>query len=200
MISSQDAVSPRPRPCCSPSSPAASFIYAGRLPGPAIEIAKPAKYVGQTSTGRGDGDRAGRARVERSRSSSSRTASRRRSSRSTAPESAEIKQDGADRVRITRTFSRDELPRPQERAGAHPRHRRAARAARDAQDESTASHDVQVRLEKPTIAVLSTKHYVNLGGSEMVVYRATPPDVESGVQVGDLDYPGYPASGAKSKA
>ena len=31
----------------------------------------------------------------------------------------------------------------------------------------------------------------------MVVYRATPADVESGVQVGDLKYPGYPASGAK---
>ena len=45
--------------------------------------------------------------------------------------------------------------------------------------------------------MLSTKHYINLGGSEMVVYRATPADVESGVQVGDLEYPGYPASGAK---
>jgi len=63
--------------------------------------------------------------------------------------------------------------------------------------KSTASRDVQVRLEKPMIAVLSTKHYINLGGSEMVVYRATPADVESGVQVGDLVYPGYPASGAK---
>src|SRR6185295_10726627 len=63
--------------------------------------------------------------------------------------------------------------------------------------QSSASHDVQVRLEKPMIAVISTKHYINLGGSEMVVYRATPPDIESGVQVGDLTYPGYPASGAK---
>ena len=63
--------------------------------------------------------------------------------------------------------------------------------------KSSAARDVQVRLDKPTIAVLSTKHYVNLGGSEVVVYRATPPDVESGVQVGDLKYPGYPASGAK---
>ena len=44
---------------------------------------------------------------------------------------------------------------------------------------------MQVRLERPQVAVLSTKHYVNLGGSEMVVYRATPADVESGVQVGD---------------
>jgi murein DD-endopeptidase MepM/ murein hydrolase activator NlpD len=56
---------------------------------------------------------------------------------------------------------------------------------------------VQVRLERPQISVLSTKHYINLGGSEMVVYRVTPADVESGVQVGDVKYPGYPASGAK---
>ena len=39
-------------------------------------------------------------------------------------------------------------------------------------------------------------HFVNHGGSEMVVYRATPPDVESGVHVGDLEYPGFPAPGA----
>jgi murein DD-endopeptidase MepM/ murein hydrolase activator NlpD len=60
---------------------------------------------------------------------------------------------------------------------------------------STASKEFQVRLEPPRIAVLSTKHYVNLGGSEMVVYRATPADVESGVRVGDLEYPGFPAAG-----
>ena len=30
----------------------------------------------------------------------------------------------------------------------------------------------------------------------MVVYRATPPDVASGVRVGDVEYPGFPASGA----
>jgi hypothetical protein len=62
--------------------------------------------------------------------------------------------------------------------------------------ESTASRDVKVRLERPSVAVLSSKHYVNLGGSEMVVYRVTPSDVTSGVIVGDLEYPGYPATGA----
>jgi murein DD-endopeptidase MepM/ murein hydrolase activator NlpD len=61
---------------------------------------------------------------------------------------------------------------------------------------STASKDFQVRLEPPRISVLSTKHYVNLGGSEMVVYKATPPDVASGVRVGNIEYPGFPASGA----
>jgi hypothetical protein len=61
---------------------------------------------------------------------------------------------------------------------------------------ATASKDIQVRLEPPRISVLSTHHYVNLGGSEMVVYRATPADVASGVRVGDVEYPGFPAAGA----
>ncbi len=30
----------------------------------------------------------------------------------------------------------------------------------------------------------------------MVVYKATPPDIMSGVRVGDVEYPGFPASGA----
>ena len=58
--------------------------------------------------------------------------------------------------------------------------------------ESTATRDVQVRLERPQVSVVSSKHYINLGGSEMVVYRATPADVTSGVLVGDLEYPGLP--------
>jgi Peptidase family M23 len=61
---------------------------------------------------------------------------------------------------------------------------------------STASKDFQVRLDPPRIAVLSTHHYVNHGGSEMVVYKATPADIASGVRVGDIEYPGFPASGA----
>ena len=61
---------------------------------------------------------------------------------------------------------------------------------------STATKDFQVRLEAPRIAVLSTHHYVNHGGSEMVVYKATPPDIASGVRVGDVEYPGFAAAGA----
>jgi murein DD-endopeptidase MepM/ murein hydrolase activator NlpD len=61
---------------------------------------------------------------------------------------------------------------------------------------SSATRDFQVRLEPPRIAVLSTKHYVNHGGSEMVVYKATPADVASGVRVGEVEYPGFPVSGA----
>jgi murein DD-endopeptidase MepM/ murein hydrolase activator NlpD len=61
---------------------------------------------------------------------------------------------------------------------------------------ATASKDFQVRLEPPRLAVLSTHHYVNHGGSEMVVYRATPADVASGVRVGEVEYAGFPIAGA----
>jgi len=64
---------------------------------------------------------------------------------------------------------------------------------------TTATKDVQVRLEPPRIAVVSTHHYVNHGGSEMVVYRATPPDVASGVRVGDVEYPGFPVGSDPSE-
>ena len=60
---------------------------------------------------------------------------------------------------------------------------------------SSASKDFQVRLERPRISIVSTHHYVNHGGSEFVVYRATPPDVLSGVRVGNVEYPGFALGG-----
>jgi murein DD-endopeptidase MepM/ murein hydrolase activator NlpD len=54
--------------------------------------------------------------------------------------------------------------------------------------------DVEVRLDPPRISVASVHHYVNQGGSELVVYRVTPPDVPSGVRVGVREFPGFPAS------
>jgi murein DD-endopeptidase MepM/ murein hydrolase activator NlpD len=61
---------------------------------------------------------------------------------------------------------------------------------------STATRPLQVRLDPPRVVVVSTHHYINRGGSEIVVYRVTPPDAESGVRVGGLTYPGFPGSGA----
>jgi murein DD-endopeptidase MepM/ murein hydrolase activator NlpD len=61
---------------------------------------------------------------------------------------------------------------------------------------TTATKEIQVRLEPPRISVVSTHHYVNHGGTEFVVYRATPSDVASGVRVGDVEYPGFPVSTA----
>ena len=42
--------------------------------------------------------------------------------------------------------------------------------------------------------MLFRSHFINLGGAEFVVLRATPEDVEAGIQVGDARYRFYPGS------
>ncbi len=61
---------------------------------------------------------------------------------------------------------------------------------------SSVSRDLAVRLTPPIISAVSRYHYINQGGSEMVVYHVSPADVSSGVRVGNYTYRGYPASGA----
>jgi murein DD-endopeptidase MepM/ murein hydrolase activator NlpD len=58
--------------------------------------------------------------------------------------------------------------------------------------ESTAAREVTVRLDPPRVSVASIHHFINLGGAEFVVLRATPEDVEAGVRVGDVSYRAYP--------
>jgi murein DD-endopeptidase MepM/ murein hydrolase activator NlpD len=171
------------------------FIYAGRMSGPVITIAKPEKYVGQSTPVEvaiaSPGARLSSIQIVFEQNGKQTPLF------SLDQPSADVTHDGADRVRISRTVGRQVVP--DLKSGP-------ARIVVTAQRpvlfglrkaRSTATRDVQVRLERPQIAVISTKHYVNLGGSEMLVYRVTPSDIESGVQVGDLKYPGYPASGAK---
>jgi murein DD-endopeptidase MepM/ murein hydrolase activator NlpD len=111
-------------------------------------------------------------------------------------QTATVTQPDTNHLHISRPFGKQSVPELQ--AGAA---RIVVSATRDSflklkKLSSTASKDIQVRLDPPRIAVVSVHHYVNHGGSEMVVYRATPPDVESGVRVGAIEYPGYPASAA----
>jgi murein DD-endopeptidase MepM/ murein hydrolase activator NlpD len=61
---------------------------------------------------------------------------------------------------------------------------------------ATATRPLEVRLNPPQIAALSQFHYINHGGTELVVYRVTPPDADSGVRVGDREYRGFPAGGS----
>ena len=102
-----------------------------------------------------------------------------------------------DRVRVTRPIGKKTLPQLESgpatlKVSAS---RPVLRGLREVSSEL--SRDIQVRLTPPRVAVVSTHHYVNQGGAEMIVYRVTPPDVDSGVRVGDVAYPGFPASGAR---
>jgi len=56
------------------------------------------------------------------------------------------------------------------------------------------------RLVPPRLEVLTTQHYVNQGGCDLVVYRVTPPGVESGVVAGQARFKGFPLPGATDPA
>jgi murein DD-endopeptidase MepM/ murein hydrolase activator NlpD len=101
-----------------------------------------------------------------------------------------------DRIRITRPIGKRTMPEL-ESGPARIRvtaSRPVLRGLRQVSSES--SRDVQVRLTPPRVSVISTHHYVNQGGAEMIVYRVSPPDVDSGVRVGDVTYPGFAGKGA----
>ena len=175
---------------------AGAYVYAGRQGGPSIEIGKPDKFVGvstplDVSVGAPGGHLSAlRIQLEQNGKQVSLYA--------LGQAGAEMKQDGPDKLKITRDIGKNSVPELQTGAA-----RITVTASRTVLYgmrtlTSTASKDVQVRLERPRVAALSTFQYVNLGGSEVVVYTASPADVQSGVLVGDLEYPGYPAAGAKA--
>src|SRR6266852_1917981 len=82
------------------------FVYAGGLPGPAIEIAKPTKYVGQ-STPLEVAVTAPGARLSNLQIAFEQNGKQTPLVSLAQPASAEIKQEGPDRVRVTRTIGRD---------------------------------------------------------------------------------------------
>ena len=174
---------------------AGAWLWAGRAPGPAIEIRQPGRFVGQATpldimveTPGGQFSRVEAAIEQGGRTFGVFTLSQ--------PSQAEVKQASADRIYIMRRIGKREVP--ELTAGKARLVVRAARPVLFGYREalSEASRDLEVRLDPPRVAVLSTFHYVNHGGAEFVVYRTDPADVASGVRVGDQTYPGFPAEGA----
>jgi murein DD-endopeptidase MepM/ murein hydrolase activator NlpD len=172
----------------------AIYVAAGRGAPPRITIGKPDKVVGQT------GALEVTAEAPNGRLTAF-TVSLEQNGRTTplftlaGNASPGLTQVDRDHVRLTRDIGKRTLPELQ--AGAA---RIVVSATRPSflnlrQLSSTATKEFQVRLDPPRVAVMSTHHYVNHGGSEMVVYRATPPDVASGVRVGDIEYRGFPVNG-----
>lgn len=107
-----------------------------------------------------------------------------------------LAREGSDRVRLARAIGKRAIPELE--AGPA---RVVVTAVRPVlfglrEASTTLGFDLEVELRPPTVASISRFNYINHGGSEMVVYRVTPADVDSGVRVGELEYPGFPASGA----
>jgi murein DD-endopeptidase MepM/ murein hydrolase activator NlpD len=172
-----------------------AYVYAGRMPGPAIDIAKPEKFVGVSTplevvvTTPGGNVSALRVVFEQNGKQTPLYAQG-------AASSGPAPQVSGDKIVVDRELGKQTVPDIKSGAArilvttARP----VLRGIRTIQ--SSATKDVQVRLERPRVSVVSTFHYINQGGSEMVLYRVSPEDVESGVLVGDIEYPGFPATGA----
>ena len=170
-----------------------AWLVAGRMAGPAIEITRPEKFVG-TSTPVQFVVHAPAAELK------SLTVVFEQNGKqfpvySLGEQGAEVKEE-ADGLHVSRIIGKQVVPEMQ--SGAARIHVTASRPVLRGLRvvDNTVIKDVQVRLERPRVAVLSTHHYINHGGSEMVVYRATPEDVTSGVVGGEVEYPGYPLAGA----
>ena len=171
------------------------YVAAGFRAGPAIAISRPEKFVGASTPVEVVVDAPGAAVTDVRLTFVQDGVETDVFALSSGGDRAALAQDGADRLRLTRDVGRDNVPGLKSGPA-----RLVARASRPVffglrQVSAETSRDVQVRLERPKISVLSTHHYVNLGGSEMVLYRVAPTDVQSGVVVGTVEYPGFPASG-----
>jgi murein DD-endopeptidase MepM/ murein hydrolase activator NlpD len=170
-----------------------AYYFAGTLDGPAIAINQPS-VIGQEGTLDVSVDAPGAelsaltVQLEQKQQTFSVL------DLSSAPANAIVRE--GDRLRIQRPIGKKVLPDLQ--SGTATLRVRASRPVlrglRHVSSES--NRPIQVRLDPPRVAVVSTHHYINLGGSEMIVYRAIPADVESGVRVGDFTYPGFPGAGA----
>jgi len=174
---------------------AAAWVWTSRAEGPRIDLRQPERVVGQATPLdlRIEAPGGQFARIEVTLEQNGRSFP---VFTLAQPSATNVRQESADRLFIMRTIGKRDIPELQ--AGPA---RLVVRATRPLlfglrEAETVTTRDVEVRLEPPRVAVLSTFHYVNHGGMEFVVYRATPADVESGVRVGDQTYPGFPGSGA----
>ena len=177
-----------------------AYVIAGRGAPPRIAIDKPDRFVGQAGaldvTADAPDGRFTALTITLEQNRKSYPLFTLNGAPGSAAPSASVTQVDRNRTRISRPLGKQSVPELQSGPA-----RVVVTATRPTflnlrQLTSTATKDFQVRLEPPRVAVLSTHHYVNHGGSEMVLYKATPPDVASGVRVGDLEYPGFAASGA----
>jgi murein DD-endopeptidase MepM/ murein hydrolase activator NlpD len=172
----------------------AAWVVAGKAPGPVIEITEPA-VVGQTGTLA--------VTITTPRGALMSLDVRLEQDGTSFPvwslatgEASALLRDGENTMRLTQPLGKRLYP--DLKAGLAQVSVTAVRPVLFGYREATttAAREIEVRLTPPQVGALSQFHYVNHGGSEAVVYRVNPADAESGVRVGEHEYPGFPASGA----
>jgi len=174
---------------------AGMFIGAGRAPGPTIEIHQPTGLFGrngrfEASVDPTDGELTSVDAVLEQNGSRWPLFSL------TDPGDGQLTQESETRVRVSRDITRD--THPELVPGPATIVVRATRTVLYGlrERDAVARVEVEARFDPPRLSVLSSLHYVNHGGAELVVYRVTPPDAQSGVRVGERFFPGYPAAAA----
>lgn len=177
----------------------AAWFMAGREAGPAIEVKSPAKFVGQAGSLELFVDApAGRltalTAVLTQGDQTIPIFSLDGASGGAADAEAEVKQASSDRLWVIRPLGK--TAQPAIVAGKATLTVTAARPVLFGFREavSTVTRDLEVRLDPPRVGVVSLHHFLNLGGSEFVVLRATPTDVQAGVRVADQTFPAFPGS------
>ena len=165
---------------------AAGWFLAGREDGPTISIASPQRFVGRATPFA--------ATVEAGTPVTAPEIAIEQGGQTMPVTPEKVDWTGTERVAVSGTIGKSAQP-----ALANGPARLIVTARRDVffgtrQTSTTVTQDVEVRLDPPRIAVVSLHHFINLGGAEFVVMRATPEDVEAGIQVGDARYPSYPGS------
>jgi murein DD-endopeptidase MepM/ murein hydrolase activator NlpD len=176
-------------------SGAAAWFLAGREAGPAIEIKSPDAFIGQKSSLELFVDApAGKLTRLSAALTQGGKALHVFSLDDATGTSGDVKQASSDRLWIIRPLGK--ASQPELVAGPATLTITAARPVlfgwREA--ETTVTKDLTVRLEPPRVGVVSTHHFLNLGGSEFVVLRATPPDVSAGVTVAGVSFPAFPGA------
>jgi len=172
-----------------------AYFVAGSQPGPSIDLRSPDKYVGQTTPLEFFVEAPGGkfTRVDASLEQDGKATTVFTMDPSAQP-AGEVKQASADRLWIVRQVGKQAIP--DLKAGPVKLTIVATRPVlyglRTA--ETRVTRDLEVRLEPPRVGVLSLHQFVNHGGAEFVVFRATPPDVSAGVTVGEVSFPAFPGT------
>ncbi len=174
-----------------------AWFLAGREAGPVIEVKSPARFVGQTGSLELFVDApAGRlTRLTATLAQGDQTIpvfALDPDGTAAADPAAEVKQASSDRLWVIRPIGKTAQPAlvPGKATLTVTAGRPVLFGYREA--VSTVTRDLEVRLDPPRVAIVSTHHFLNLGGSEFVVLRATPSDVQTGVRVGDQSFTAFP--------
>ena len=178
-------------------SAAAAWFLAGREAGPSIEIKTPDKFIGQAGSLEMFVTAPGGVLTTLTATVSQNGQEMPVFSLDGAGGSAnDVKQAASDRLWVIRPLGKQSQP-----ALVAGKATVTVTAARPVlfglrQATSSLSREVTVRLEPPRVAVVSMHHFLNLGGAEFVVMRATPPDVDAGVRVGATSFRAFPGTAA----